>query len=413
MRILILEPDMTGHHAPYLRHMIMALSDLGQEIVVATRPGATQSTQFALHLSDVANRAVFDESASSAVKSPYRNVMGLYESLHSAIQRHRPEHVWVPYADILTEYLAARALLGYKPPWQREVETEGLYFRGRFAYPVERWHRHFSRFLMGQLVQRFNWTVLHLLDPIPCEILQQKHPDRAGRIRLMPDPVESVPQLDPAVARGELGIPTDGRMISCIGVAIARKSIATFVSAFRQARISDTDRLLLAGPMSDETRHLISEEFGDLQQTGRIITIDRHLNLREVMLAVMASDLVCIPSTYRIGSSSFLIRAASARRPVLADGFGWTGWVVPRFYLGWSADMRDAHAVAEALPHALEGVAAWRPTPAAKRFVQFHAAENFQAHWTARLRERLQLPPDQNYVPWEWVLKEPAAGQHD
>lgn len=47
---------MTGHHAPYLRHMILALSDLGQEIVMATRPGASESPQFALHLGDVAER---------------------------------------------------------------------------------------------------------------------------------------------------------------------------------------------------------------------------------------------------------------------------------------------------------------------------------------------------------------------
>jgi hypothetical protein len=35
MRALIVEPDLAGHHAPYLAHMIEALAELGVQTTVA------------------------------------------------------------------------------------------------------------------------------------------------------------------------------------------------------------------------------------------------------------------------------------------------------------------------------------------------------------------------------------------
>jgi hypothetical protein len=110
-----------------------------------------------------------------------------------------------------------------------------------------------------------------------------------------------------------------------------------------------------------------------------------------------------------MGSSSFVIRAAAARRPVLADDFGWTSWTIRRFGLGWCVDIWNESAYADALRGAIEQAATKTFSPAAERFVRFHLAENFKAHWTARLRERLGLPQDPNLLTWQWVLDEPAA----
>ena len=150
----------------------------------------------------------------------------------------------------------------------------------------------------------------------------------------------------------------------------------------------------------------MDQEFGDLVAAGRIVIIDRHLNLDEVMQAVMASDVVCIPNRHRMASSSFVIRAAAARRPVLADDFGWSRWTVRQFGLGWCVDVANVSAYAMALELAIEQAATKVSTPAAERFARFHLADNFKAHWTARLRERLGLPPDPKLLTWQWVLGE-------
>jgi hypothetical protein len=105
-----------------------------------------------------------------------------------------------------------------------------------------------------------------------------------------------------------------------------------------------------------------------------------------------------------MGSSSFVIRAAAARRPVLATDFGWMGWAVRKFGLGWTANVWDAAALGATIRQAMEQAAGWSMPAIAERFVRYQSAENFQAHWTARLRERLQLPPDERLVLWESVL---------
>jgi hypothetical protein len=54
----------------------------------------------------------------------------------------------------------------------------------------------------------------------------------------------------------------------------------------------------------------------------------------------------------------------------------------------------------------LEASETFRLSETAQRFVAFHGAANFRAHWLARLRERLGLAADPSLIPWESV----AAG---
>lgn len=408
MRVLIVEPDLTGHHAPYLRHMLSGVAELGQEAAVLTCLGAGQSPQFSLHLQDVAAGVTWDERLSTFNRSP-RYTHRLFSELLQAVERHKAEHVWVPYADIVSLYLGARASIGWKARWPAGVQAEGLNFRSTFAYPAPHWRKHFSKTLSRLFVHRSNWDILHFLDPIPYDAICRKYPHQSARFRVMPDPVESVPQTRTDVARAKLGIPTAGRYAGYLGLMADRGNAERLLAAFRRAKLSPDDRLLLAGPMSDSVRSCVDQDYGDLLRSGRVIKVERHLSLEEVMLGVMACDLVCIPAKFRMGSSSFLIRAATAGRPVLADNFGWTGWAIERFELGWKADVGNVPAFARALEVAMENAGERMPSPAAERFVRFHSAENFKAHWTARLRERLGLLPDPSFVPWHWVLDESLA----
>jgi glycosyltransferase involved in cell wall biosynthesis len=410
MRVLIVEPDLTGHHSPYLRHLLCSLAELGQEAVVLTCRGASQTPQFALHLQDVSAQATWDESLEPDSKLP-RNAAQLFRALVEAVNRHHAEHVWVPYADFETLYLGARAFVGWKRHWPAGVQAEGLIFRGNLAYPAPRWHKNLNRIIAKLFVPKANWEILHFLDPIPYEYLCREYPEQSHRYRLMPDPVEKVVQETAHVARARLRIPVSGRYVGCIGVLVDLCAIGRVLSAFRQAGLGDENRLLLAGPMAESVRALIDHDFGDLVASGRVICLDRHLNLDEVALAVMATDVVCIPTKFRVGSSSFLIRAATAGRAVVADDFGWTGWIVRKFDLGWTVDVRNISAFAEALRSAIENAGATQFSPAAERFVRYHSAENFKAHWTSGLRERLGLSPDPNLFTWQSVLHDPVANR--
>lgn len=408
MRVLIIEPDLTGHHAPYLRHMLRATAELNQDAVVLACAGASQSKQFALHLHDVAASVTWDESMAPVCGS-LRHTARMFAELLQAVDRYHADQVWVPYADFVTAYLGARALIGCKAKWPANVEIEGLFFRAMFAYPAPQWRKHFRRTLSRLFLRTANWDILHLLDPLPFDMMRKQYAAQSNHLRLMPDPVENVSQVNKDDARARLGIPTSGRYLGCMGVLYNRPGIGLLLQAFRRAKLGAEDRLLLAGPMNDAVRNMVDSEYRDLIESDRIVTIDRHMNLDEVMLAVMASDVVSVPIPFRMGSSSFTIRAAAAGRPVLTDDFGWMGWAVRRFDLGWCVDIWNVSAFADALQVAVENADKKTTSPAAERFVRYHSAENFKAHWTARLRERLGLPPDPNLVSWQWVLDEPPV----
>jgi glycosyltransferase involved in cell wall biosynthesis len=410
MRVLIVEPDLTGHHAPYLRHLLRGIADVKAEVIVLTAQGAASTQQFELHLKDIAATATWDESLAPTSNLP-RNARGLSLRMLDALKRHHADHVWVPYADYVSLYLGARAFIGRKVRWPAGLEAEGLNFRSTFAYPAPKLRKHLSRTLSQLFTLRANWDILHLLDPIPYELIRKRMPGASQCVRLMPDPVERVRQIEPHVAREKMGIPTSGRYIGCMGVLYDPTTIERLLVAFRQAKLGAKDRLLLAGPMAARVRDCVARDFGDLTRSGRIITIDRHLSLDEVMLGVMAVDVVCVPMKFRMGSSSFIIRAVAAGKPVVADDFGWTGWVMNRFDLGWSVDLRNIGRFSNALRTAIENADSRTVTPAARRFASFHSAENFKAHWTWRLRERIGLPPDPNLISWQWVLDEPLAVQ--
>lgn len=408
MRVLIVEPDLTGHHAPYLRLFLEAISELQQTAVVLTSREARRMPQYAIHLENIADRYVWDDRLDPPAPSLSRT-RRLYRELIPAIVRHQADQVWVPYADFLTKYVGARAAIGFPPRWPQGVETEGLLFRGTFAYPLLDWRKLARRQIAELLTHRANWHRLHFLDSIPYEHICRTHPEHAHRFGLMPDPVEDIAEVPREVAREKLAIPVDGTYFAYLGLMYDKASAVRLLAAFQRAVLPPTCRMLLAGPMVDAVEHCVDQEFGELLRKGRVIKMNRHLSVSDVMLGVMASDVVCVPAKHRIGSSSFVIRAAAAGRPVLADNFGWTGLVVRRFNLGWPVDVDDATALAHAFESAIEQAAGWVRCVGADRFVRFHSAANFKAHWTVRLRERLGLPPEPNFVPWQWVVEVPPA----
>ena len=107
--------------------------------------------------------------------------------------------------------------------------------------------------------------------------------------------------------------------------------------------------------------------------------IDRFLDTADFAAAIGAMDVVATPYPRHIGSASIVIRAAAAGRPVLGGTFGWIGWAVTRFGLGRTVDVADPDAFAAALAQSLEESSHYRPSSAARRFVEFHTPDNYHA----------------------------------
>jgi glycosyltransferase involved in cell wall biosynthesis len=222
----------------------------------------------------------------------------------------------------------------------------------------------------------------------------------------MPDPIERLMPVSREDARRSLGIPEQGRYIGCAGLLDARKGIDLLLRAFAAGRdrLGPDDRVLLAGIVRPEIRAVIEQELPP-ELKGRIVTLDRFLTTAELNTAIAAMDVVCTPYPKHLHSVSIVIRAAAAERMVLATGIGWMDRTIRQFSLGRTCDVRDIPTFGDAIATSLNESDSFVLTKAARRFVEFHAADNFASHWVAHLRERLDLPSERALIEWDWVLE--------
>ena len=401
-RILVFEPSLSGHRSFYLRLLLPALLELSSHVTLVTGRSASESREFHVQLREVVELVRVECSVPPVSGSLVNRGAAMQRYLVDAIARFRPDHVYVPAADHLTQVIGVRR----RPAWLAQgVEVEALMMRGGFAYP-DRGRRQWIQDRLSLLaVERSPWTILHFVDPIPYEMLRRRGGSISSRLRLLPDPVESADQpLDRVAARRRLRVPEAGRYVGSVGLMDERKGIDLLIRAFARAPLESDDRLLLVGQTSPGVRDLLSGVMAGLVRDGRIISIDRYVDDEEFSAAVSALDVVGTPYPHHVGSASIVIRAAAGERPVVSSTFGWVGMVVPRFRLGWSCDVSDTAALASTITIALEGSAEFHPSEAARRFVQYNSVENFQAAWTARLRQRLGLAPA-TQRSWDWVLE--------
>jgi glycosyltransferase involved in cell wall biosynthesis len=243
------------------------------------------------------------------------------------------------------------------------------------------------------------------------DVLRRGESETRGRYQLMPDPIEPAPGATKIEARLALDIPENGRYIGCAGMINRSKGIDLLLAAFRSAQkdLRVNDRLLLAGRIAPEIQALLEGEFAGDVDSNRVVLVDRKLNETEMNLAVAAMDVVCTPYPNHIHSASIVIRAAAAGRPVLGSAIGWMDRTIHRFRLGGVCDVSDREGFAKAIIAAVDASARFAPTEASRRFALFHSGNNFAAHWTARFRERLGLPPLER-VEWDWVTAAPDVG---
>lgn len=432
MKVLIFEPAWAGHRLNFVGVMLAGFTELGADVTVALGSDAPQSPEYRVHLEPLVAAGGDNGGAGPGLPGPGRVTVdawmpaapagglayarAIVGRFREAIGRARPDFVYVPSADGLSQMIGAARALGRRV-LPAGLHAEALLLRGSFAYPSAGWRGRVKENLSWAAATAAPWAVLHHLDPLVHERAVARRPGLAARLRVMPDPVAPPTGADRAAVLARLGVPADGgRYVGTAGMIDARKGVDRLVRAYadarRSGRLRPDDRLLLVGRHDPAIAALLAGDYADLVRAGHIQSVDRVVGEDEFVDAIGAMDVVATPYPRHIGSASIVLRAAAAGRPVLGGTFGWIGWAVTRFGLGRTVDVADPAAFAAALAQSLEASSVYRPPDAARRFVAFHTPDNYRAHWTSGLRRRLGLPAASGFVTWESVTG-PAAGGGD
>ncbi|HVT87578.1 MAG TPA: glycosyltransferase [Tepidisphaeraceae bacterium] len=402
MQALIFEPDHGGHRLHHVRLLANSLLACSVEVTVALTEKALTSPEFKLHLSEIGDKIKLYSEMPLLPQGSLKVAAMRVRQLRQAVERANAEWAYVPYADAMGQLLGVRRTLGLSH-LPEGIPVEGLMFRGGFAYPQPNRWRQVAQHISWRAACAASWKVMHILDPLVYEPTVRHGGTIAKRCRLMPDPVEIHDTFDRSIARTRLGIPVDGRYAGCVGLIDRRKGVDLLIRAFAAANFPVDYRLLLAGQHEAAIREMLAGPFRSLVQSGRIVCFDKALPMHQLLDALTAMDIVCTPYPNHVGSASIVIRAAAAQRPVLGHAGGWTGAIVPRFGLGWTCNVLDLGAFVVSLQRAMDHAIEYSPPETAHNFVRFHSVKNFQACWTAEIRNYLGLPSEKEYQSWESV----------
>jgi glycosyltransferase involved in cell wall biosynthesis len=399
MRVLVFEAGSGGHSLNYHRLLLPAVAELADELIVVLRQDAVAGESAQVQLRAMPEGIRWEPSIRKPIGSLLQRQFAFRNAMRDAVIRHKPDHVYVPTADPVSQISGVAAAFGQRD-FPRGVEAEAALHRCGFAYPTPSPAKRAMRRAGFWAHSRAPWTRLFNVDVLAYEWVQRHGGELAKRNYLLPDPIEATPNLNRAEARHRLNIPCDGSLIGCVGAINERKGVDCLLAAFKKANLPGSVRLLLAGNHEPLIRDTLKNDYGDVVRAGRIISIDRYLSVDELRQALSAMDLVCTPYMHQIAIASIVLRAVAANRPVLAADDGWCGRMVPAFNMGWTSNPRNVDQFAAAIHTSLDQASSWRRSEACDRLLRFHAPENFTAVFTKRLRERVGRPPLPPTITW-------------
>jgi glycosyltransferase involved in cell wall biosynthesis len=398
MRVLVFEPQFAGHNLTYVMHLVTRLVAMKCDVHLVTSKQAVESEEFSNHLGHLVGSyechaldgfVQRPRAQGISVNGPAGNYSIMKGLLHG-LRRVQPGHVFIPFGNPIAHWAGIPNPVSMELRKQ-SIESELVLLFGKYAYEHRGWKSHLKERIALAVLSRGPWTRIHHIVPHAVQVMKSYSDKLASKTHLLPDPVDRAPEMLRTQAREILGIPLDGRNISLVGLIERRKGVFQLLEAFAKAipDLKHNDRVLLAGKTTEEVKTALNGRFAGLLQAGRILSIDRHLSANELWAACVCANVVCTPYPNHRYSASIVIRAAASGVPLLANSIGWMHEMIHQFSLGVTCNTNDEASFAKNIRLSLDRSHEFRIGESAKRFVEFHSAQNFASHLTKRLSERV------------------------
>jgi glycosyltransferase involved in cell wall biosynthesis len=267
----------------------------------------------------------------------------------------------------------------------------GLYFRSRFHYGdfqpdsltwkdhVRHWQEHFH---ISQVLRHPQLKTLFCLDQFAVNYLNQSHNN--AKAVYLPDPVQIYTDHEIKVEelKASLGIEPGRQVLLLFGALDRRKGIHQLLQAVLMlpASLGKKLCLLLVGPISAQDQPLVQAQINQISQLlpVQIVIHDQFVIDRDIQPFFQLSDAVLAPYQRHVGTSSILIRAAAAQKPVLSSNYGLMGEWTRHYQLGLTVDSAVPSEIAKGLTQVLEKPATELcDRHKMKLFAQQNAAERY------------------------------------
>lgn len=397
-RIMVFDLDFDGHHVDYIQYLIeywcrQKLPGILYLVVsskfVQERSNVAQlareAQQHNVYLVPITPKEQNNlRSKKSLLERKLRNLQE-FNLLCKYARKLQVAHCIVMYLD--TFFLSL--VWGVKPL----CYFSGIYFRPTFHYgeltedstswqdKLQQWREKFS---LSRIFQQKLFKTLFCLDPLAIKHLNRFSP--RTKVVYLPDPVQIYPQSVSTLEnlRKDLTIESHRQVFLLFGALTQRKGIVQLLEAISMLPFALCQQisLLLVGPLGTNAEEKIQMQTLIAESSRsfpiQIVVRDQFIQDRNIQPYFTISDVILCPYQRHVGMSAILVRAAAARKPVLAQNYGLMGEITRRYQLGLTVDSTIPKEIAKGLSQVLqESPEQLCNFEQMKIFTEQNSAENF------------------------------------
>jgi hypothetical protein len=327
-RMLLIEPEASGHHVPYVRWLIESAASCGVQVSLATslevrRHPAIETLFHSIpfswcempSLGEPGRRSV---AALLAREFAYRRLFA--EALQRARAAGDVDLVLLPYLDYCFHAFALAGAPFGGIPW---AAISMRLFGSRWLN---------TRQVLMRLLLRD--PALRVLFSLTLPEAYLRSIPAPGKIRYLPDPGDLRTPAERSSARAHLGVEGPALVILVYGTIDSRKGLVPLLQAIGQ-RDAPAVRVLVVGRQSAEMRaSLAAPQFAILRQRGMLDIIDEFVDDALQGQVFAAADVVWLGYCGHAAMSGVLVLAGLAKRAVIVSDFGEMGRLARQHELG-------------------------------------------------------------------------------
>jgi glycosyltransferase involved in cell wall biosynthesis len=363
MRVLILEPHASGHHASYLRWLVQAARRIDWQVVIATTEGAishaalaTIASEFGdveIHLIREFAITIGMGARSLALIRRQLNYWRMFKRAVCEVQASSPvDFIILPYVDYCFFALAILGAPFKGTPWcgisMRLAVTDSQIMAPE-SLP---WKWRLAKCLLGSANLKALFVINPSVSDVPANWFSVRE---SSKLRYLPDPAECDIPASRSEARATLGIASNRVAILIFGSIDQRKGVESLIAVLGSRADLGEYVVILAGEQTPHIRsQLASPGCARLRTEGRIIVLDRFISDVELGSLLAASDVVWVGYQGHVYMSGVLVLAGKAGLPVIGTDIGEIGRLIRRHSLGLVAKIHRPDEVALALRRMLE-----------------------------------------------------------
>lgn len=359
-RLLIIEPQLSGHHFRYLEWIASAACESGWQVIITTDHGFRDNATLANLQTRHADRLAIHFDDFSGTKNSgglleliqretyyWKKLQAIFRKVNSQTTI---DHVLLPFADICLYALAINPRPFGECAWSAISMRPAFHcYEMGLSDNKPGLLTRIKELLFFRLANSHAVGKLCVIDPCLAEYVTARQPN--SRVLYLQDPADiNVPAVSRAQARGTLELDTTRPVVLLYGAVDWRKGVRELLEAQASLPLEQQPTVVVAGRQAPDIRNwLAGEAWQQAIQQGRLKLLDRFISEEEESLLFCACDAVWLGYRGHLGSSGVLWQALAFERPVIACDEGLIGWFTRTNDLGAHVRVSDKVAVANAL----------------------------------------------------------------